>query len=75
MAWQPNGLGAQTDNSVAGGAGGYLAIPQPPQPPNLFPSAPVNSKPESYGQFGPLSYTYLSAGGNTFVIYNPGRSQ
>ena len=66
----PNGFGAGTDNRVDGGAGGFMAIPQPPNP--------VGVGPEANGQFGALEFTYDSStpagAGNIFSISNPGRN-
>lgn len=68
MTWQPNGAGSGEDNSVAGGGGGFMAIPQPPTGPN------AGYKPvENYGQFGSLIIT-VNAAGTYSVISNPGRS-
>lgn len=66
--WMPNGLGAGADNSVAGGLGGYMSLPQPPSPSGGF-NVPV----EWYGQFAPVSQTYF-IGGNFYTLTNPGRS-
>jgi hypothetical protein len=76
MPWSQNGFGAGTDNSVAGGAGGFEAIPQPVTgTPPFNPFAPYLAPiPEWQGQFGSESFTYLSEGGNFFTINNPGRS-
>lgn len=74
-AFVPNGLGAGTDNSAVGGAGGYTAYPEPPTPGGFAEaSQPPITFPEKNGQFGPGSLTYLSIGGNYFVMTNPGRS-
>ncbi len=69
MTWRPNGFGADTDNSVVGGGGGYMAYPQPPSGPN-----PVLNPPENNGQFGQLSFTFNDFKGTFFQINNPGRS-
>lgn len=76
MAWLPNGEGAGTDNRAAGGLGGFQAIPQPVTGnPPYNPFAPYQSPlPEWQAQLGPISFTYLSEGGNFFQIQNPGRS-
>lgn len=70
MTWVPNGFGAGTDNSAAGGGGGYTAIPQPANPAS-------GVGPEQNGQFEALVFTYNSstatALGNIFTINNPGR--
>lgn len=75
--WVQNGLGAGTDNSVAGGGGGFMALPQPPSPSGAF--NPPNTG-GSFdlgnswnGRFGPASQT-LTSGGTWSVISNPGRS-
>lgn len=73
MAWQPNGGGCGTDNSVVGGGGGYMAYPQPPAPGGQF----TNNAPRSgswNGQFGPVTYTFPAGTGIYFSISNPGRS-
>lgn len=63
--WQPNGYGAGTDNSVVGGAGGYMAYPQPP------PSGEFTT-PETDALCGPLFITFNNNQGNAFSIQNPG---
>lgn len=68
MAWVQNGYGAGTDNSVVGGAGGFMAYPQPPLPTGQY------TTPETNGQFGSLNFTYDNNMGNRFVIVNPGRN-
>lgn len=73
--WSQNGLGCETDNSVVGGDGGYTSYPQPPSPGGFAEAnQPPITLPEKTGQFGPSSLTYLSVGGNFFVMTNPGRS-
>lgn len=69
MAWQNNGYAAGTDNSVAGGQGGFVAYAQPPVPTNVI------VVPESWGQYGPLNFTYTSGGLVNFIINNPGGSR
>lgn len=68
--WVPNGFGAGTDNSVVGGAGGFMAIPQPPNP--------IGVGPEANGQYEALVFNYNSGtsqgAGNVFSINNPGRN-
>lgn len=70
--WVQNGFGAGTDNSIVGGAGGYMAYPQPPSP------VPSFAIPEAVGQFGSLNFSYnsgtSSGAGNVFSISNPGRN-
>lgn len=75
--WIQNGLGAGADNSIAGGGGGFMALPQPPSPSGAF--NPPNTG-GSFdlgnswnGRFGPASQT-LTSGGTWSVISNPGRS-
>lgn len=70
-AWQSNGFGAGTDNSVAGGGGGFMAIPQPPTGPK---ATAVPLRPENYGQFGPTEINFNNGIGTYFTIDNPGRS-
>lgn len=70
-AWQPNGFGAGTDNSVAGGGGGFMAIPQPPTGPK---ATTVPLVPENYGQFGATQIAYNNGIGTYFSVSNPGRS-
>jgi hypothetical protein len=69
MAWQNNG-GIGVDNSIAGGGGGWMAIPQPPNP--------VGAGPEANGQYERLVFSYDSSTpqgkGNIFQILNPGRN-
>lgn len=75
--WVQNGMGAGTDNSIAGGGGGFMALPQPPSPSGAF--NPPNTG-GSFdlgnswnGRFGSTSQT-LTSGGTWSVINNPGRS-
>jgi hypothetical protein len=76
-AWQPNGFGADIDNSIVGGAGGYMAYPQPPQPDGFNP--PLGGgydKGNSWnGQFQAVqAQVYNYAVDVFFKISNPGRS-
>lgn len=71
VLWKPNGLGAGADNSVAGGNGGFMAIPQPP---TGIKAETVPLEPENFGQFGCLEFTSTAVMLNTFKISNPGRS-
>lgn len=69
MPWTPNGFAAGTDNSAAGGGGGFQAIPQTPTGLNAGFTPPENNL-----QAGSLSFTYVTPGLVFFKISNPGRS-
>lgn len=74
FGWVPNGLGATTDNSVAGGAGGFMSIPQMPSPAgSITQPGSGYTNPEWAAQLAPVTFTYF-VNGNYFTLTNPGRS-
>ena len=78
MTWVPNGLGAGVDNSVAGGGGGFMSLPQPPSPGGVFnPTGKGGSQDNGNswnGGFGPTNVRFNNTIGTDFSISNPGRS-
>lgn len=78
MTWFPNGFGSGADNSVAGGGGGFVSLPQPPSPSGTFNPAGKGGSQDNgnswNGQFSSLTLTVNNSIGTFYQISNPGRS-